>query len=50
MARMLTQVPLPLLPRDAAEIAPGVGVAAWPGRQRGGVGARAGHVRVGRGR
>ena len=24
MARMLTQVPLPLLPRDAAEIAPGV--------------------------
>ena len=30
MARMLTQVPLPLLPRDAAEIAPGVGVAAGP--------------------
>ena len=28
MARMLTQVPLPLLPRDAAEIAPGVGVVA----------------------
>ena len=28
MARMLTQVPLPLLPGDAAEIAPGVGVAA----------------------
>ena len=37
MARMLTQVPLPLLPRDAAEIAPGVGgrlpgmAAAWCG-------------------
>ncbi len=30
MARMLTQVPLPLLPGDAAEIAPGVGVAAGP--------------------
>ena len=30
MARMLTQVPLPLLPRDAAEIAPGVGVVAGP--------------------
>ena len=28
MARMLTQVPLPLLPGDAAEIAPGVGVVA----------------------
>ena len=27
---MLTQVPLPLLPRDAAEIAPGVGVVAGP--------------------
>ncbi len=26
MARMLTQVPLPLLPHDAAEMAPGVGV------------------------
>ena len=30
MARMLTQVPLPLLPRDAAEIAPGVGVVVGP--------------------
>jgi len=30
MARMLTQVPLPLLPHDAAEIAPGVGVVAGP--------------------
>ena len=30
MARMLTQVPLPLLPRGAAEIAPGVGVVAGP--------------------
>ena len=30
MARMLTQVPLPLLPRDAAEIVPGVGVVAGP--------------------
>src|SRR5271166_6539375 len=30
MARMLTQVPLPLLPPDAAEIAPGVGVVAGP--------------------
>src|SRR5271166_672624 len=30
MARMLTQVPLPLLPHDAAEIAPGVGVVAAP--------------------
>ena len=46
MARMLTQVPLPLLPGDAAEIAPGVGVVA-AGRRRRGVGARAGHVRVG---
>ena len=30
MARMLTQVPLPLLPHDAAEIAPGVGVVSGP--------------------
>jgi transposase len=30
MARMLTQVPLPLLPQSAAEIAPGVGVVAGP--------------------
>ena len=30
MARMLTQVPLPLLPHDAAEIAPGVGVVGGP--------------------
>ena len=30
MARMLTQVPLPLLPHDAAEIAPGVGVVTGP--------------------
>ena len=30
MARMLTQVPLPLLPRDAAEIAPGVGMVTGP--------------------
>ena len=50
MARMLTQVPLPLLPRDAAEIAPGVGVVAGPDGSGVGVGARAGHVRVGRGR
>ena len=35
MARMLTQVPLPLLPADAAEIAPGVGVVA--GQDGGGV-------------
>ena len=30
MARMLTQLPLPLLPGDAREIAPGVGVVAGP--------------------
>src|SRR5260370_18621468 len=30
MARMLTQVPLPLLPQGAAEIAPGVGVVSGP--------------------
>jgi transposase-like protein len=30
MARMLTQAPLPLLPHDAAEIAPGVGVVSGP--------------------
>jgi transposase-like protein len=30
MTRMLTQVPLPLLPHDAAEIAPGVGVVTGP--------------------
>jgi hypothetical protein len=30
MARMLTQVPLPLRPGDAAEIAPGVGMVAGP--------------------
>jgi transposase len=30
MARMLTQVPLPLLPWDAAEIAPGVGLVTGP--------------------
>ena len=30
MARMLTQVPLPLLPQSAAEIAPGVGVVTGP--------------------
>ena len=30
MARMLTQVPLPLLPQGAAEIAPGVGVVTGP--------------------
>ena len=30
MAGMLTQVPLPLLPHDAAQIAPGVGVVAGP--------------------
>ena len=30
MARMLIQVPLPLLPQDATEIAPGVGVVAGP--------------------
>jgi hypothetical protein len=31
MARMLTQLPLPLLPGDAREIAPGVGVVDGPG-------------------
>ena len=30
MARMLTQLPLPLLPVDAREIAPGAGVADSP--------------------
>ena len=30
MARMLTQLPLPLLPGNASEIAPGVGVAGGP--------------------
>ena len=30
MARMLSQVPLPLLPGDAAEIAPGVGMVTGP--------------------
>ena len=30
MAAMLTQVPLPLLPGDAAEVAPGVGLTAGP--------------------
>ena len=30
MARMLTQVPLPLLPGDAAEIAPSVGMVTGP--------------------
>ena len=30
MARMLTQLPLPLLPADAREIAPGAGVADSP--------------------
>jgi hypothetical protein len=30
MARMLTQVPLPMLPGDAAEIAPGVGMVTGP--------------------
>src|SRR5260221_10907698 len=30
MAAMLTQLPLPLLPPDAAEIAPGVGVVTGP--------------------
>ena len=46
MARMLTQLPLPLLPAGAAEIAPGSG---WsPARMgRAGVGARAGHLRLG---
>ena len=34
MARMLTQVPLPLLPGDAVEIAPGVG-AGEPARDGG---------------
>ena len=48
MARMLTQVPLPLLPGDAAEIAPGVGMVTGPDGS-GVMGARAGHVRVGRG-
>ena len=30
MARMLTQVPLPLLPGEAAEIAPGMGMVTGP--------------------
>src|SRR5512142_304149 len=30
MARMLTQVPLPLLPGDAVEIGPGVGMVTGP--------------------
>ena len=47
MARMLTQVPLPLLPGDAAEIAPGVGMVTGPDGSGRDVGARAGHVRVG---
>jgi hypothetical protein len=45
MAPMLTQLPLPLLPAGAAEIAPGVGMV--PGR-RAGAGARAGDLRLGR--
>ena len=47
MARMLTQLPLPLLPAGAAEIAPGVGLVA--GADGGGlvIGARAGHLRLG---
>ena len=40
VAAMLTQVPLPLLPSDAAEVAPGVGLNGRPGRRRRGVGAR----------
>ena len=46
MARMLSQLPLPLLPDGAAEIAPGVGFVAG---DEGGlvIGARAGHLRVG---
>ena len=46
MARMLSQLPLPLLPAGAAEIAPGVGLLAG---EDGGLvdGARAGHLRLG---
>ena len=46
MARMLSQLPLPLLPAGAAEIAPGVGLLAGEDG-RAGHGARAGHLRVG---
>ena len=46
MAGMLTQLPLPLLPAGAAEIAPGVGLVTGA-RRRAGVGARAGHLRLG---
>jgi hypothetical protein len=42
MARMLTQVPLPLLPGDAAEIAPGVGMVTGPDGSGVMLGARAG--------
>ena len=48
MAGMLTQLPLPLLPGNAREFAPGAGVVDGP--DGGGVvWVRAGHVRVGRG-
>ena len=43
---MLSQLPLPLLPPGAAEIAPGVGLLDRRGR-RAGRGARAGHLRLG---
>ena len=46
MAGMLTQLPLPLLPAGAAEIAPGVGLVTGAGGGAG-VGARAGHLRLG---
>ena len=45
MARMLSQLPLPLLPAGSAEIAPGVGFMA--GDEGGLHGARAGHLRLG---
>ena len=47
MAGMLTQLPLPLLPAGAAEIAPGVGLVTGARRRRAGVGARAGHLCLG---
>lgn len=38
MAGMLTQLPLPLLPAGAVEIAPGVGLVTSDARRRAGVG------------
>jgi len=45
MARMLSQLPLPLLPAGAAEIAPGVGLLA--GEDGGLVAVQAGRLRLG---